>query len=29
MTIAGLGLFAMVGSALKRSWVSQKFKKFT
>ncbi|WP_260252687.1 hypothetical protein [Limosilactobacillus fermentum] len=24
MTIAGLGLFAMVGSALKRSWVSQK-----
>lgn len=24
LTIAGLGLFAMVGSALKRSWVSQK-----
>ncbi|WP_363307391.1 hypothetical protein [Limosilactobacillus fermentum] len=24
MTIAGLGLFAMVSSALKRSWVSQK-----
>ncbi|MDQ7190678.1 hypothetical protein RCG30_02755 [Limosilactobacillus fermentum] len=22
--MAGLGLFAMVGSALKRSWVSQK-----